>query len=88
MVSTPILKVRPDPMDSLRGAFRWLVRICNWHLRHYALFHWGSKVDSQEMALPQAVYEYALARTLGTLVVSKAGEREALCRRIGLLQGR
>ena len=51
------------------------------HTPTYSAFH------VRLLGLPSRVYEYALARTLGTLVESKAGRREALCRRIGLLQG-
>ncbi len=41
--------MRPDPNGPLSGAFRCLIRIKNWHLRHCALFNWGSKVNSQFM---------------------------------------
>ena len=43
-------------------------------------------VGDQDLNASQNIYEYALARTQEALVVSKAGEREALCRRIGLLR--
>ena len=44
------------------------------------------RLGDQDLNASQNIYEYALARTLGTLVVSKAGRREALCRQIGLLR--
>ncbi len=46
------------------------------------------RLGDQDLNASQNTYDYALARTLGALVVSKTEEREALSRRIGLLQGR
>ena len=37
------------------------------------------RLGDQDLNASNDIYDYALARKLGALVVSKAGRREALC---------